>query len=124
MSRRDVRDGGHRTYVERLRVGAVHGVPGAKQAPVQVLDVAAHPPTVLPVASVGGGVEPRTRRPTGTSDRPSAPFQRRQWYGVVVDTFTKPARSSIGREYSVESLLISVLPMRSADLARADVSAR
>lgn len=42
----------------------------------------------------------------------------------MVDTVTKPYLSRIGREYSVESLLISVLPIRSADEARAAVSAR
>jgi hypothetical protein len=50
--------------------------------------------------------------------------QRRQRYGVVVDTATRPARSRIGREYSFESLWMTVLPARSADLARAAVSAR
>jgi hypothetical protein len=33
---------GHRADVERLGVGAVHGVAGAQQAPVQVLDFPAH----------------------------------------------------------------------------------
>src|SRR4051812_34616448 len=42
--------------------------------------------------------------------------QRRQRYGVVVDTATRPVRSRIGREYSFESLWMSVLPARSADL--------
>ena len=50
--------------------------------------------------------------------------QRRQSYGVVVDTFTRPDRSRMGREYSVESLLISLLPNRRADRALAAVSAR
>jgi len=49
---------------------------------------------------------------------------RRQRYGVVVDTLTRPDRSRIGREYSVESLLMSVLPMRSAERAREAVNAR
>ena len=42
----------------------------------------------------------------------------------MVDTLRKPYRSRIGREYSVESLLMSVLPMRSAERARAAVRAR
>lgn len=50
--------------------------------------------------------------------------QRCQRYGVVVDTLRKPYRSKIGREYSVESLLMRVLPRRSADRARAAVNAR
>ena len=36
--------------------------------------------------------------------------QRSQMYGVVVDTLRKPYLSRIGREYSVESLLMRVLP--------------
>jgi hypothetical protein len=48
----------------------------------------------------------------------------RQRYGVVVDTRTRPERSRIGREYSVESLWMRVLPARNADLARTAVSAR
>ncbi len=60
------------------------------------------------------------------SDVLSKPWaaQRLHRYGVVVDTRTRPARSRMGREYSVESLWMSVLPARSADLARAAVSAR
>ena len=50
--------------------------------------------------------------------------QRRQWYGVVVEALIRPERSRIGREYSVESLLMSVLPMPSAERARAAVKAR
>ena len=50
--------------------------------------------------------------------------QRCQWYGVVVETLTRPDLSRIGREYSVESLLMRVLPMRKADRARAAVNAR
>ena len=49
---------------------------------------------------------------------------RRQRYGVVVDTLTRPDRSRIGRENSVESLLMKRLPNRSAERARAAVSAR
>ena len=56
--------------------------------------------------------------------RAGALAQRRHSYGVVVETFTSPERSRIGREYSVESLWISVLPRASADRARAAVSAR
>ena len=51
--------------------------------------------------------------------------QRVHSYGVVVVTLTRPARSRIGREYSVRSLLTSVRPRRSARAARArTVSAR
>jgi hypothetical protein len=50
--------------------------------------------------------------------------QRRQTYGVVVETLRKPYLSRIGREYSVESLLMRVLPLRSAERALAAVKAR
>ena len=42
----------------------------------------------------------------------------------MVETLRKPDRSRIGREYSVESLLMYDLPMRIADRARSAVSAR
>jgi hypothetical protein len=45
-------------------------------------------------------------------------------YGVVVETLTKPDRSRIGRENSVESLWMIVFPSRRAERARAAVSAR
>lgn len=51
-------------------------------------------------------------------------LHRRQWYGVVVDTLTRPERSRMGREYSVESLLMSDLPVASAERALAAVNAR
>ncbi len=61
----------------------------------------------------------------GVRFRPSlTTAQRRQRYGVVVDTLASPDRSRIGRENSVESLLMSVLPTRSAERARAAVNAR
>jgi hypothetical protein len=44
-------------------------------------------------------------------------------YGVVVETLRKPDRSKIGREYSVDSLYINVLPAVTADRARAAVIA-
>jgi hypothetical protein len=65
----------------------------------------------------GGAEQARTSGRLGS-------VQRRQVYGVVVDTLTSPDRSRIGREYSVESLLMSGLPIPSADPARADVNAR
>jgi len=43
--------------------------------------------------------------------------------GVVVDIARRQECSRIGREYSVESLWMSVAPTRSADLARAAVGA-
>ncbi|MEX0428459.1 hypothetical protein AB3X52_12580 [Nocardioides sp. DS6] len=52
------------------------------------------------------------------------PRQRRHVYGVVVLTLTRPERSRIGQENSVESLWISLFPSASADRARAAVSAR
>src|SRR5439155_1103916 len=42
----DVSHRGHGADVERLGVGAVHGVAGAQQAPVQVLDFPAHAATL------------------------------------------------------------------------------
>ena len=39
---------GHGADVERLGVGAVHGVAGAQQAPVQVLGFAAHGANATP----------------------------------------------------------------------------
>ena len=42
----DVGDRGHGPDVERLGVGAVHGVAGAQQAPVEVLDFPAHAATL------------------------------------------------------------------------------
>jgi hypothetical protein len=42
----DVRDCRHRTDVERLGVGPVHRVAGAKEASVQILDVATHGTTL------------------------------------------------------------------------------
>ena len=64
---------------------------------------------------------PRTTR---TPNNSAQADQRRQKKGVVVDTATRPLLSRIGRENSVESLWISVAPIRSADLARAAVNAR
>jgi len=43
---RDVGDCCHRPHIERLGIGAVHGVAGTKQPPIEVLRLAAHPPTV------------------------------------------------------------------------------
>jgi hypothetical protein len=43
---REVGDGGHGADVQGLRVGAVHGVAGAQQAPVQVLGFTAHAATL------------------------------------------------------------------------------
>ena len=54
----------------------------------------------------------------------TADAYRAQLYGVVVETLTRPDRSRIGRENSVESLLMYFLPIRSADRARSAVSAR
>src|SRR6185369_6052369 len=42
----DVRHGGHGADIERLGVGAVHGVASAKEAPVHVLDLPAHRATL------------------------------------------------------------------------------
>ena len=42
----DIGHRGHGADVERLGVGAVHGVAGAQQAPVQVLDFSAHGATL------------------------------------------------------------------------------
>ena len=39
---RDIRDRRHGGHVERLGVGAVHGVAGAQQASVQVLNITRH----------------------------------------------------------------------------------
>ena len=50
--------------------------------------------------------------------------QRFQMYGVVVDTFSRPDRSKIGREYSVESLCTRVFPRARADRAQAAMGAR
>ena len=59
-----------------------------------------------------------------SADHDHGRSRRRHWYGVVVDTLISPDRSRIGRENSVESLCSKVLPIRSADRARAAVSAR
>ncbi len=42
----DVGDRGHGAHVERLRVGPVHRIAGAQEAPIQVLDFAAHGATL------------------------------------------------------------------------------
>src|SRR4029078_12261510 len=42
----DVRHGGHGADIERLGVGAVHGVAGAKEAAIHVLDFPAHRATL------------------------------------------------------------------------------
>jgi hypothetical protein len=63
VRRRDVRDGGHRADVERLRIGAVHRIAGTKEAPIHVLGVAAHPVT-LPRS---GGIAQQD--PRGANDR-------------------------------------------------------
>src|SRR5436190_23895308 len=42
----EVGDTCHGAHVERLRVRPVHGVAGAEESPVQVLDFAAHTPTL------------------------------------------------------------------------------
>ena len=68
-----VGDGGDGADVERLGVGAVHGVAGAQEAPVEVLDVATHRPTlrhhrrpcVMP--PVGGSCMAQTREARGDS---------------------------------------------------------
>jgi hypothetical protein len=72
-----------------------------------------------PAADLGSSEAPLSWR----GERVAA-TQRLQRYGVVVDIRIRPERSRIGREYSVESLWMSVLPRRSADLARAAVRAR
>ena len=66
------------------------------------------------------------RRAAGGRNRGAdqTPSYRFQLYGVVVDTLTRPDRSRIGRENSVESLLMYFFPIRSADRARSAVSAR
>ena len=35
-----------RAHVERLGVGAIHRVSGAQQAPIEIFNFAAHPPTL------------------------------------------------------------------------------
>jgi hypothetical protein len=42
----DVRHGGHGTDIERLTVGTVHSVAGAKEAAIEVLDFSAHGATL------------------------------------------------------------------------------
>jgi len=64
------------------------------------------------------------QRPQQQPPTPSRARYRAQLYGVVVETLTRPDRSRIGRENSVESLLMYFLPIRSADRARSAVSAR
>ena len=59
----DVGDRGDRRHVEMLGVGPVHGVAGPQHAPVQILDVPTHPPTLAPSVScgppLGTGIVPR-----------------------------------------------------------------
>src|SRR3954463_3738036 len=66
----------------------------------------------------------RLSRGSAWATRASAMSQRCQMYGVVEDTLTRPDRSRMGRENSVESLWMKDFPIRRADLARAAVSAR
>ena len=75
-------------------------------------------PASAPTSCAAPRRRPQPRQPAQT------PSYRFQLYGVVVDTFTSPDRSRIGRENSVESLLMYFFPMRSADRARSAVSAR
>ena len=42
----DVRHGGHGADIERLGIGAVHGVAGPKEAAIQILDFPAHRATL------------------------------------------------------------------------------
>lgn len=44
MRRRNVRDRGHRAYVQRIGKGTIHLVAGAQQSPVEFFGFAAHPP--------------------------------------------------------------------------------
>ena len=59
---------GHGADVERLGVGAVHGVAGAQQAPVQILDFPAHGATLR---HPGGVCSART---IGSRAKPSITF--------------------------------------------------
>ena len=64
-------DGGHGADVERLGVGAVHGVAGAQQAPVEVLGLASHVETLRhPRRGLGASA--------GTSSRRSRRRRRRR----------------------------------------------
>lgn len=62
IGRRDVGHRGYRAHIERLGEPAIHRVPGAQQAPIQIFGFAAHPPTL------GEGPDPRGR--TRTHARP------------------------------------------------------
>ena len=50
VRRRDVGNRGDGAYVKRLGVAAIHGIPGAQQAPVEILGVTAHPVTLRDAA--------------------------------------------------------------------------
>jgi len=87
------------------------------------------PPTTAsaPTCSAAPPRQPPPRQPPTRQTPPPTTHRARaraQLYGVVVDTLTSPDRSRIGRENSVESLLMYFLPIRSADRARSAVSAR
>ena len=82
--------------------------------PAGEADVVPHAHRTVAVGAPG----PRQRH---ARDRAAHRFHS---YGVVVDTLTRPDRSRIGRENSVESLCSRVLPIASADRARAAVTAR
>src|SRR5574337_920307 len=43
---REAGHGGHGRHVERLRIGPIHGIAGAQEPAVEVLDVLAHEPTL------------------------------------------------------------------------------
>ena len=117
---------GHRrddTNVEWLGVAAVHRIAGAEQAPVQILDLAAHElPRVVPLAEAALGVQPvsitavtNPRSPGGRHDfssegdywwpdprNPDGPYIRRD--GEVIHRFGRfPFRNeALGRVSSAE----------------------
>ena len=62
--------------------------------------------------------------PAGVSAVPGRVARRFQTYGVLVVTATRPERSRIGRDITVQSLLMWRTPSSSAAAARAAVSAR
>ena len=81
------------------------------------------PPTTASAPTCSAAPPPQPQpQPQPQPRRPTA--YRAQLYGVVVETLTRPDRSRIGRENSVESLLMYFLPIRRADRARSAVSAR
>ena len=120
----DMGDGGHGADVERLGVGAVHGVAGAQQAPVEVLGLATHVETLRhPRRGLGASAgtssrRARRRRRTRRASRGRSPRHAGGPGSPVVGHFQTHQRSLV----SSGVVSASSLPARSARSATSEAT--